>query len=120
MAKSQNTSAKSEFGRRGFLKSAATGAAAGAAALVTSTELVQAQDRQSGNPTGAGAPTQAALDREAGNIRPPATARKITRPGSDLMVQTIKDLGIEFVAANLIVTGARDPDQRAARNPAQR
>ena len=26
--------------------------------------------------------------------------RKITRPGSDLMVQTIKDLGIEFVAAN--------------------
>ena len=100
MAKSQNTSAKSGFGRRGFLKSAATGAAAGAAALVTSTELVQAQDRQSGNPTGAGAPTQAALDREAGNIRPPATARKITRPGSDLMVQTIKDLGIEFVAAN--------------------
>src|SRR5258708_7394609 len=46
------------------------------------------------------APTQTQLAREAGNIRPPATVRKITRPGSDLMVQAIKDLGIEFVAAN--------------------
>jgi len=95
MAKSPKTS----FGRRGFLKSAATGAAA----LVTSTELVEAQQQGAGSAPDGGAvpaPTQAGLDREAGNIRPPATARLITRPGSDLMVQTIKELGIEYVAAN--------------------
>jgi thiamine pyrophosphate-dependent acetolactate synthase large subunit-like protein len=49
---------------------------------------------------GVPAPTQAQLDRDAGNVRPPAVARLITRPGSDLMVQVVKDLGIEFVAAN--------------------
>ncbi len=40
------------------------------------------------------------LDRETGNVRPPAVVRTITRPGSDLMVQTLRDLGIEYVAAN--------------------
>ena len=100
MAKLQKTS----VGRRGFLKNAA----AGAAALVTSTEVVEAQQR-GGNAEGSvavtpsgtvPAPTQAQVDREAGNVRPPASVRTITRPGSDLMVQAIKDLGIEFVAAN--------------------
>ena len=46
------------------------------------------------------APTEAQIARETGNVRPPATVRTITRPGSDLMVQTIRDLGIEYVAAN--------------------
>ncbi len=46
------------------------------------------------------APTQKQLDREAGNIQPPVAARTITRPASDLMVQTVKELGIEFAAAN--------------------
>jgi acetolactate synthase-1/2/3 large subunit len=95
MANSQKTSVD----RRGFLKNAA----AGAAVLVTTTPLVEGQQSNGTAAAPAGgvpAPTQAALDREAGNIRPPARARKITRPGSDLMVQTIKELGIEFVAAN--------------------
>ena len=100
MAKSQKTS----VGRRGFLKNAAAGAA-GAAALVTSTPLVDAQTpanrAKQAAPAGAPAPTEAQLFREAGNIRPPAVeVRKITRPGSDLMVQTLKDLGIEYAAAN--------------------
>jgi acetolactate synthase-1/2/3 large subunit len=96
MAKSQ----KSSIGRRSFLKNAA----GGAAALATTTPLVEAQAQ--GNGTGAAAsagvpaPTQAQLDRETGNVRPPAAVRTITRPGSDLMVQTIRDLGIEYVAAN--------------------
>src|SRR5271163_1213495 len=99
MAKSQKTS----VGRRGFLKNAAAGAAAGAAALVTTTPLLEAQ---TGNARGAAAansvppPTDAQLEREAGNIRPPVEVRKITRPGSDLMVQTLRDLGIEYAAAN--------------------
>ena len=102
MAKSQKTS----VGRRGFLRNAAAGAAAGAAALVTP-PLVEAQGQGQGRgtgtapaPTGVPAPTQAQIDRETGNVRPPSTVRTITRPGSDLMVQTIRDLGIEYVAAN--------------------
>jgi hypothetical protein len=92
---------KSSVGRRGFLKSAA----ASAAALATTTPLVEAQVAAnaatgSNAATGAPAPTQARLDREAGNVRPPAVVRAITRPGSDLMVQTVRDLGIEYVAAN--------------------
>ncbi len=101
MAKSQKTS----VGRRGFLKNAAAGTAA---LVTTSTPLVQAQNTQGqggGRRSNGGAPppTEAQLQREAGNVRPPAVAaslRTITRPGSDLMVQVIHDLGIEFAAAN--------------------
>ena len=95
MAKSQRTS----IGRRGFLKNTA----AGAAALVTTTPLVEAQESNGAGAApavGVPAPTQTQLGREAGNVRPPAAVRTITRPGSDLMVQAIRDLGIEFVAAN--------------------
>src|SRR5579863_423115 len=90
MAKSQKTS----VGRRGFLKSAA----AGAAALATTAPIAEAQ-RESNSAVATPAPSQEQLARDAGNVRPPAAVRTITRPGSDLMVQTIKDLGIEFVAA---------------------
>ena len=96
---------KSSFGRRGFLKSAATGAAAGAAALVTTTPLLEAQVQKAAAkgatpPGSVPAPTDAQLEREAGNVRPPAAVRTITRPGSDLMVQTVRDLGIEYAVAN--------------------
>jgi thiamine pyrophosphate-dependent acetolactate synthase large subunit-like protein len=95
---------KMSLGRRGFLKNAA----AGAAAIVTTTPVAEAQvaraqeSNGTGSSTAAGvpAPTQAKLDREAGNIRPPAAVRTITRPGSDLMVQTVRDLGIEYAVAN--------------------
>jgi acetolactate synthase I/II/III large subunit len=101
MSKSNKTS----VGRRGFLRNAAAGAAAGAAALVTPPLVkAQAQNRGTGAPSpgtaGVPAPTQAQIDRETGNVRPPATVHTITRPGSDLMVQTIRELGIEYVAAN--------------------
>jgi len=100
MAKSHKTS----VGRRSFLRNAAAGAAAGAAALVTP-PLIEAQAQTPGTGAapaspGAPAPTQAQVDRETGNVRPPATVHTITRPGSDLMVQTIRELGIEYVAAN--------------------
>jgi thiamine pyrophosphate-dependent acetolactate synthase large subunit-like protein len=96
MAKSPKTS----VGRRDFLKRAGTGAAA----LVTTVPLVEAQVQ--GNATSASpaadapAPTEAQLARDSGSVRPPAAVRTITRPGSDLMVQTVRDLGIEYVAAN--------------------
>lgn len=99
MAESQKPSEKAGVGRRGFLKNAA----AGAAALATTTPLVEAQQSGRGGagaPPNVPAPTSQQLERESGNVRPPATARLIVRPGSDLMVQTIRELGIEFVAAN--------------------
>src|SRR5215469_4649439 len=94
MAKSPKTS----FGRRSFLKTAG-----GAAALATTSPALEAQSQRSATepaPSGVPAPTERQIERETGNIRPPAEVRKITRPGSDLMVQTLKDLGVEYVAAN--------------------
>jgi acetolactate synthase I/II/III large subunit len=94
--------------RRGFLGAAAS-AAAGAAALVTNVPGVEAQrgaaeTSQPGAgsaPAGsAAAPSPEQLARDGGNTRPPASARAVTRPGSDLMTQVLKDLGIEYVAAN--------------------
>src|SRR5215469_15983836 len=91
-------SPKNSLGRRGFLKNAA----AGAAALATTTPLVEAQAPNTGAVSSAGAPppSPTQIDRDAGNVRPPAVTRAITRPGSDLMVQTLRDLGVEYVAAN--------------------
>ena len=83
--------------RRGFLKGAAAGAAASAASLVPTTPA----EAQRGTAAAAvPAPTQEGLSREAGAARPPATVRAVQRPGSDLMVQVLKDMGLEYVAAN--------------------
>src|SRR5262245_12404804 len=79
--------------RRGFLKSAAvTGAAAGAAALVPGATNAAAQQ----GPATAIAPTP---PRE---IDPPSTVEILTtdRPGGDFMVDVIKSLDFEYVAAN--------------------
>jgi thiamine pyrophosphate-dependent acetolactate synthase large subunit-like protein len=40
------------------------------------------------------------IERDAGNVRPPATVRVVRRPGSDLQTQVLRDLGVEYVAAN--------------------
>ncbi|HEY1307363.1 MAG TPA: thiamine pyrophosphate-dependent enzyme [Vicinamibacterales bacterium] len=79
--------------RRGFLKSAAvTGAAAGAAALVPGATNAAAQQ----GPATATAPTP---PRE---IDPPSTVEVLTtdRPGGDFMVDVIKSLDFEYIAAN--------------------
>lgn len=47
------------------------------------------------------APSAQQIERDTGNARPPSgPIRAAQRPGSDLMVQVLKDLGIEFVASN--------------------
>ena len=98
MAKSKKTS----VGRRGFLK----GAAAGAAALVAKPEpagaqqAAGAQTAQNRSVNGSAAePTQVALARETGG-RPGGVARVIEHPGSDYMVDVIKSLNIDYLAAN--------------------
>src|SRR5262245_5294768 len=100
MAKSRKTSVN----RRGFLKGAAVGAAAGATAMVTGLPVAEAQAQATpgsrGQATGAPAPTAEQIARDAGDARPPATVRAVNRPGSDLMVQVLKDMGAEYAAAN--------------------
>src|SRR5215468_2414655 len=102
-----NKPSKGSVNRRGFLKGAAASAAAGAAALVTNSEISEAQRGAGpgqGNGVGPGSappPSPDGLARDAGNVQPPAvTARAVTRPGSDLMTQVLRDLGVEYVAAN--------------------
>ncbi len=80
--------------RRAFLAGAATGAAA----------LVPAPAARSQQPSAfqasLGAPSYQQLQRDTGALAPPAPRRAVLRPGSDLMVQVLKDMGVEFVAAN--------------------
>jgi len=99
-------SKKLAVNRRGFLKGAAT-AAAGAAAIAS--HIPESVDAQTQQPAAGGrsnspapAPTTPQLERDAGAVRPPTggNARAAVRPGSDLMVQVLRDLGIEYVAAN--------------------
>ncbi len=85
--------------RRGFLKGAAAGAAAGAASIVSIPPPAEAQRGGAAAPVAA-APTQEGLARDAGAVRPPSGGRAVQRPGSDLMVQVLKDMGLEYVSAN--------------------
>ena len=89
MAKSK----RRDVGRRGFLK----GAAAGAAALVSKAPLARAQDAQPRRAAPLPSAGQVALD-----TAPPQRGDVYTtdRPGSDFMVDVIKSLGFEYVAAN--------------------
>src|SRR5258708_26822085 len=73
--------------RRSFLKGFAV---AGAAALGNTMAATAAQAQ--------GAPTPA--EQAAAAAKPPLSATVIDRPGSDFMVDVIKSLGLEFIAAN--------------------
>jgi len=80
--------ARRSVGRRGFIKNAA----AGAAALVGTPLAAQARAPQGQAPAAPVAP-----------VAPDAPAEDIyttDRPGSDFMVDVIKSLGFEYVAAN--------------------
>ena len=84
--------------RRAFL---GTGAAAGATLLTKGTEAV-AQGAQPGGESikKIAALTPEQVQRDVGDVRLPEPERNAQRPGSDLMVQVLKDLGIEYVAGN--------------------
>src|SRR5580704_8808190 len=89
-------STRKPFGRRGFLK----GAAAGAAALVATPEITKAQEVEA-PPTNGSAPRgpgAAQLARDAG--APAQQARVIENPGSDFMVDVLKTLDLEYLGSN--------------------
>src|SRR5215470_5408071 len=89
MAKSKASPA----GRRNFLKSAA----AGAAALVAKPRLAKAQQAQT---RGVAVPNAAALAAETGPISGSVELMTADHPGSDFMVDVLKSLGFEYIAAN--------------------
>jgi acetolactate synthase-1/2/3 large subunit len=88
-------SKKGSVNRRGFLK----GAAAGAAALVTKPALAEPQATQA---TARPATTLPGAALAAAETAPPPRADVYTtdRPGSDFMLDVIKSLGFEYIAAN--------------------
>src|SRR2546425_9248662 len=87
------TSKKGSVNRRGFLK----GAAVGAAALVAK-PTVQAQNAPARQ--AAQLPSAALVAAETSPPPPRADVYTTDRPGSDFMLDVIKSLGIEYVAAN--------------------
>ena len=90
---------KLRLNRRGFLK----GAAAGAAALVTPVTGQSAQTQQAELPPqrGTAAPlTARAIAAETAPVSPDVEVMTEDNPGSDFMVDVIKALGFEYIAAN--------------------
>jgi len=89
---------ESRISRRAFLGSSA---AAGAASLIPGTRADAAEPAQGATSASSPPPTAAQMAREVGDARPPSMVeRGVKRPGSDLIVQTLRDLGIEYVASN--------------------
>ena len=92
MAKSK----KNSVNRRGFLK----GAAVGAAAIVAGQNANAQTPAQAGQARAATALPSAGLARVETAAPPAADIYTTDRPGSDFMVDVIKTLGIEYIAAN--------------------
>ena len=94
-------SKKISVDRRGFLKGAAAGAAGAAAALVAKPEAAKAQEAAEVHRPATPTPLPGAKQTAAETTPPPHVDVYTTdRPGSDFMVDVIKTLGFEYVAAN--------------------
>ena len=88
-------SKKNRVNRRGFLK----GAALGTAALVTKPGLGEAAQTQTARAVSAALPTAKEL---AAETEPPSTDVEVLtedHPGADFMVDVLKSLGLEYIAA---------------------
>lgn len=82
--------------RRAFIGSSA---AAGAASILPKGAAAAPQATASTVPVSL-PPSPQQMAREVGDARPPTTFRAAVRPGSDLIVQVLRDLEIEYVASN--------------------
>ena len=89
-------SKKHGINRRGFLKGAAAGAAAG---LVSGNPEVKAQQVQAARASAA-LPSAGALAAETEPVATDVDVLTADHPGSDFMVDVMKSLGIEYIAAN--------------------
>ena len=90
-------SSKRPVGRRGFIK----GAAVAGAALVAQPSVGAQQPPSAGPSPAPAAPSESQLSRETGTPPPQVQpSRHVESPQSDYMVDVIKALGIEYLAAN--------------------
>ena len=87
-------SSKASVGRRGFLKGA------GAVALAAPGALAQEPAPQNTPPSGGSLPNATTLAADTGRRPAIAVSRVIENPGSDFMVDVLKSLGFEYLAAN--------------------
>ncbi|HYR91109.1 MAG TPA: thiamine pyrophosphate-binding protein [Terriglobia bacterium] len=90
-------SKKGSFGRRGFLKGAAAGAAAFVAAPVAGAQ--QAPPVQSARAVGV-LPAAGVVAAETEVAPPSVDVLTQGRPGADFMVDVIKSLGVDYICAN--------------------
>ena len=91
---------KTGLNRRRFLQEAAVGAAAGGAALIGSPNA-DAQSPQVTPPRGTASPPSArALAAETEPVSVETNGLTVDDPGSDFMVDVLKTLGFEYIAAN--------------------
>jgi acetolactate synthase I/II/III large subunit len=88
-------SKKKPVNRRGFLK----GAAVGAAALVTNPSLTEAQQVQTPARGSAPLPSAKALAAETEPVSTDVEVLTEDHPGADFMLDVIKALGLEYIAA---------------------
>ena len=103
MAKTQDA-----LGRRRFLKRAAAGAASATAVVANipgfglgATASAGAPPQQTGSSNPIPSPPPEQLARDAGAVSPPSIPpRTVVRPGSDLIVDALRSVGIQFVMAN--------------------
>jgi thiamine pyrophosphate-dependent acetolactate synthase large subunit-like protein len=94
-------SSKRSVGRRGFLKTAAAaGAAAAVAAPSSAREARGAPPSQATGTAAVAPPSDAQLARETSATPQVQAGRFVESPQSDYMVDVIRALGIEYVAAN--------------------
>jgi acetolactate synthase-1/2/3 large subunit len=92
---------KGSVNRRGFLKGAAMGAAAGVAALGGKPVVAEAKTAQAAQARAATPLPSAALAAAETSPPPPRVDVYTTdRPGSDFMLDVIKSLNFDYVAAN--------------------
>src|SRR5271165_3532035 len=93
-------SKKISVDRRGFLKGAVAGAAGAAAALVVKPEAAKAQEAAEVHRPSTPLPGAKQTASETAPPPPRVDVYTTDRPGSDFMVDVIKTLGFEYVAAN--------------------
>jgi len=89
---------KIKVDRRGFLKGAAASAAVGAVSSVVTGNSAEAQE-QVAQRNATAQPNPATLAADTG-VRPVVSSRIVEKPGSDFMVDVLKTLDLEYVAAN--------------------
>ena len=89
---------KVKVDRRGFLKGAAASAAVTAVGSVVTGSTAEAQE-QLAQRNATAQPNAATLAADTG-VRPVVSSRIVEKPGSDFMVDVLKTLDLEYVAAN--------------------